>query len=114
MNKEVSGLFNFLRKRNTIVYCHKSDILYAWQVRRENFKDNIPEFILKNRNIELWCGDTIGGQLRYDPHQAPNTSDKEQIIPIPEGTWLVQYRNGTVDIVSDGLFRQLYYKVICK
>ena len=109
-------MFNFLRnhkKRNVdIFYCHNSDILYAWQVKRENFNKEIPKFILKNKKVEVWNGKTVGGLLRYGPHEAPNTSDREQSISIPEGSWIVQYRNGTIDIVSDGLFKQMYHKVI--
>lgn len=109
-------MFGFLRKRKknniNIFYCHKSEVIYAWQFKRENFKEGIPKFVLKNRKIDLWNRDTFGGQIKCGPHEAPNTSDKEQIISIPEGAWIVQYRNGTVDILSDELFKLLYCKVI--
>ncbi len=100
-------------KKNQIYYCQKSTMIKAWQLTRKNFKRGIPKFISKNKNIELWCCESsIGGQICYGPLEAPNTSNEEAIIPINEGTWIVQTTSGAFDIISDGAFKMIYCKAI--
>lgn len=103
------------RNKDTIYYCEKSNIIKAWQLVRKNFKKDIPDFIKSNGRIEVWYVDgRVSGQITYPPSTPPNVSNKQSVVNIPEGAWIILYPDGVYDIMSDEAFNMFFNKVIVK
>lgn len=94
-------------------YCQKQNAVRAWQLTKSNYNAGIPDFIKNNESIQIIeCGseDIVQGSITYQAHTIMNNSDHDITNNIIEGCWIVENADGTIDVVSDGAFKDLYYK----